>query len=189
MDANFLNTCPLDRSGGLRGVETARGWLLLEHLRVWDEWNRDPSNPFAGKVDTENIGLIGHSRGGEAIAVATYLSQRGGLPGETATEVAAYDGIAIRSLLALAPSDGQYLPDDDPVRLQDVNYLVIQGSHDVDVNTFGGLNQYERIDFTGAEPNVKSALYIGHADHSHFNSRWGRWATAFPNTSWTPERS
>lgn len=172
-DQNFLNTGPLDRSGGLTGAETARGWLLLEHLRVWDEWNRDPSNLFAGKVDTENVGLIGHSRGGEAIAVATYLSQRGGLPGESTTEVAAYDGIAVRSLLALAPSDGQYLPDDEPVRLQDVDYLVLQGSHDADVNSFGGLNQYERIDFTGSDQNVKSALYIGHADHSHFNTRWG----------------
>ncbi|MCC3765428.1 hypothetical protein K3N28_20410 [Glycomyces sp. TRM65418] len=173
VDQNFLNTGPLDRSGGLAGVDVARGWMLLEHLRVWDEWSRDGASPFAGRVDMERIGLIGHSRGGEAIAVAAYLNGRDTLPDDDT--VALDHDYGIRSLLALAPSDGQYLPEDGPIRLEDVNYLVVQGSHDADVVSFGGLDQYERVSFTGEDPYLKAALYVGHANHGQFNSRWGRY--------------
>lgn len=171
VDQNFFNTGPLDRSGGLAGVDVARGWLLLEHLRAWDEWNRDGATPFAGRVDMDRIGLIGHSRGGEAIAVAAHLETLDALPGEAA--VALDHDFGIRSLLALAPSDGQYSPEDGPIRLEDVNYLALQGSHDADVTGFGGLDQYERVSFTGEDPLLKSALYIGRANHGHFNTGWG----------------
>ncbi|GAB3650135.1 alpha/beta hydrolase [Glycomyces tarimensis] len=171
IDQNFFNTGPLDRSGGLTGVNVARGWMLLEHLRVWDEWNRGGETPFTGAVDMENVGLIGHSRGGEAIAVAAHLNGLDSLPGDDAVPLD-YD-FGIRSLLALAPSDGQYLPEGDPIRLEDVNYLVIQGSHDADVTSFAGLNQYERVSFSGDGEFLKAALYVGHANHGHFNSRWG----------------
>ncbi|MCD0445742.1 hypothetical protein LO763_19220 [Glycomyces sp. A-F 0318] len=171
IDQNFFNTGPLDRSGGLAGVEVARGWLLLEHLRVWDEWSRGGDTPFTGRVDMERIGLIGHSRGGEAVAVAAHLNGLDHLPGDEA--VALDHDHGIRSLLALAPSEGQYVPEDGPIRLEDVDYLVLQGSHDADVTSFGGLDQYERVSFSGEEPRLKAALYIGHANHGHFNSRWG----------------
>jgi hypothetical protein len=171
VDQNFFNTGLLDRSGGLSGVEVARGWMLLEHLRVWDEWNRGSGTPFAGRVDMEDIGLIGHSRGGEAVAVAAHLNGLDHLPDDES--VALDHDYGVRSLLALAPSEGQYVPEDGPIRLEDVNYLVLQGSHDADVVSFGGLDQYERVSFSGEEPFMKAALYIGHANHGHFNSRWG----------------
>lgn len=171
VDQNFFNTGPLDRSGGLAGVDVARGWMLLEHLSAWNEWNQGSGTPFAGLVDMDRIGLIGHSRGGEAIAVAAHLAALDELPGD---ETVALDhDFGIRSLLALAPSDGQYSPEDGPIRLEDVNYLALQGSHDADVTSFGGLDQYERVAFTGEEPYLKSALYIGHANHGHFNTGWG----------------
>ncbi|WP_245788983.1 alpha/beta hydrolase [Amycolatopsis marina] len=171
VDQNFLNTSVLDRSGGLSGVDVARGWLLLEHLRAWDSWNQAPEGQFAGKVDMGNIGLIGHSRGGEAIAVASYLEGLDRLPGNES--VSLDHEFDIRSLLALAPADGQYQPDGEPIHLEDVNYLALQGSHDADVTTFGGLNQYERISFSGDEQFLKAALYVARANHGQFNSRWG----------------
>ena len=176
VDQNFFNTGPLDRSGGLTGVNLARGWLLLEHLRVWDEWNRGSGTPFADRVDMERIGLIGHSRGGEAIAVAAHLNALDTDSGEEPPDLDPSlfgHGFGIRSLLALAPAEGQYVPQSGPIRLEDVNYLAIQGSHDADVTGFGGLDQYERVSFTGAEPFVKAALYVGRANHGHFNSGWG----------------
>ncbi|GAA4910417.1 chlorophyllase-like protein [Stackebrandtia albiflava] len=171
VDQNFLNTGPLDRSGGLTGANIARGWLLLEHLRAWREWNEDPDSGFAGKVNLDDVGLVGHSRGGEAIAVAAHLQTLDRLP-EDHSVTLDYD-FGIRSLLAFAPSDGQYRPDDAPITLTDVNYLTVQGSHDADVTGFEGLDQYERISFTGREPAVKSALFVERANHGQFNTRWG----------------
>ncbi|WP_176218198.1 alpha/beta hydrolase [Saccharomonospora piscinae] len=163
VDQNYLNTGVLDRSGGLRGVDAARGSLLLDHLRAWRTWNNQEGNPFTGKVDLGAVGLLGHSRGGEAIATATHQHAADPL-----------DGITIRSLLALAPSDGQHRPGGEPITLRDVNYLVLQGSHDADVAGFAGLNQYERLEYSGEADHIAAAVHIGRANHGQFNSRWGR---------------
>ena len=58
------------------GENGARGWIILEHLKLWREWNQDPSHPLYQRVDMQNIALIGMSRGGEAVAHAhlTYLN-------------------------------------------------------------------------------------------------------------------
>jgi len=62
VDENFIN-------GNLRGENDGRGWLLLEHLRRWRTWNDSSGSPFYHKVDMGNIALMGHSRGGEAVAL------------------------------------------------------------------------------------------------------------------------
>ena len=49
-------------------VKLGRGWLLLEHLKRWRTWNDSSGSPFYRKVDMGNIALMGHSRGGEAVA-------------------------------------------------------------------------------------------------------------------------
>src|SRR5262249_53546245 len=78
VDENFLHSSAIDLLGmpdvGLKEENDARGWLLLEHLKVWRRWNREAGNPFQGKVDMERIALIGHSRGGEAVAVAAAFN-------------------------------------------------------------------------------------------------------------------
>ncbi len=61
VDENFVNGSAV---GGLREENDARGWLLLEHLRQWGEWNDDPEHLFGAKIDMSRLGLIGHSRGG-----------------------------------------------------------------------------------------------------------------------------
>ena len=34
-----------------------RGWMLLEHLKLWHEWNAAAGNPFHGKVDLARVAL------------------------------------------------------------------------------------------------------------------------------------
>ena len=68
IDMNFVN-------GGIRQENDARGWLLLKHLQVWDQINQDPDNVFFNSVDMDNIALIGHSRGGEAVAHAAAFNE------------------------------------------------------------------------------------------------------------------
>ena len=175
VDENFLNGSgvgnllffkPLSEENDLRG------WLLLEHLAFWQDLAANTDSGFYGIVDLDRIALIGHSRGGEAVAVAALFNTLPYYP-DDASVVFDY-GFNIRSLVAIAPVDGQYQPAGEPIQLTDVNYLVLQGSHDMDVVSFDGLNLYERVEFTGNAPYFKSAIYIFGANHGQFNTIWGK---------------
>ena len=78
VDENFLNGSLADflnpRTFRFGKENKVRGWLLLEHLTQWQAWNRDPKHPLFGKIDMNRIALIGHSRGGEAVAIANALN-------------------------------------------------------------------------------------------------------------------
>lgn len=169
IDENFLNTSALDRSGGLTGADATRGRLILEHLRTWRHWAVDPDSPLRGRVDIDRIGLIGHSRGGEAIATATRLN--GQQP--------EHERFQIDALFAIAPTDGLYRPDDEPTSLVDVNYMVLQGAQDSDVIGFGGLNQFTRTSFSGESERFKALVYAEGINHTRFNTRWGTYDVGY----------
>ena len=183
VDENFLNGSPLADLLYFKGLDQendARGWLLLEHLKAWQEWNRDPSSPFYGRVDMQNIALMGHSRGGEAAAIAAAFNDLSHYPDYANFEFDYH--FEIKSVIAIAPIDGQYFPSQKHTPLQDVNYFVLHGSHDMDLSSFDGINQYERVSFSDDSDFVKSALYIVGANHGQFNSTWGRTDMSFPKT-------
>ncbi|MBA4070455.1 MAG: hypothetical protein C0497_01260 [Gemmatimonas sp.] len=164
VDENFLN-------GNLRGENDARGWMLLQHLVAWRRFNADSASPLLGKVDLSRIALMGHSRGGEAVAVAAAFNRLPRYPDDA--RVTFNFGFDIRTLVAIAPVDGQYRPADQGTPLTDINYLVLHGAHDSDVSTFMGQRQFQRIRFTGAGAWRKSAIYIYRANHGQFNTVWG----------------
>ena len=164
VDENFIN-------GNLRGENDGRGWLLLEHLRRWRVWNDSLGSPVYHKVDMGNIALMGHSRGGEAVAVAAAFNRLSHYP-DDATIKFDYN-FDIKSLVAIAPIDGQYQPAGKPTPVENVNYLVFHGSHDGDVSSFSGLRQYQRIKFTDGRPWFKSAVYVYRANHGQWNTVWG----------------
>ena len=181
VDENFLNGSGVGNLLSFKKLSEEndlRGWLLLEHLAFWRDLVTDPASQFFGKVDLDQIVLIGHSRGGEAIAVAALFNNLPNYPDDANVK---FDyGFNIKSLVAIAPVDGQYQPAGEPIRLTDVNYLVLQGSHDMDVVSFDGLNLYERVDFTGEDPFFKAAIYIWGANHGQFNTTWGDNDVGFP---------
>ncbi len=82
---------------------------------------------------------------------------------------------AIRSVIAIAPVDGQYKPAGISTRLQDVNYFALHGSMDGDMRSFHGSRVFERARFTGNEYRFKATLYIQGANHGQFNTVWGRY--------------
>ncbi|OPA76914.1 alpha/beta hydrolase [Paenibacillus selenitireducens] len=175
IDENFLNTSPYDDLLVLNVLEkenSARGWLMLEHLKVWDGWNRTKGNPFYGKADMSRIALIGHSRGGEAVTVAAAYNKLAASP-ENGNIKFDYN-FGIRSVLSIAGTDGQYKPAGQPTVLKDLNYLAIQGAHDMDVTSFDGASQYNRISFTDGSDYLKASVYIYGANHGQFNTVWGR---------------
>jgi hypothetical protein len=175
VDENFLNLSPLAdliAFQSLIGVDDLRGWMLLEHLNVWQDWNEDPESLFYQQVDMDQIALIGHSRGGLAVAVAAAFNQLPYYPDDGSVR---FDyGFSIRSVVAFAPVDGGYLPAEQEIALENINYLVLHGSHDMDVFTFQGDRQYSRVDFNDGGDWFKAAVYIYGANHGQFNTSWGR---------------
>ncbi|MEK0159745.1 hypothetical protein WLQ65_11495 [Pseudoalteromonas piscicida] len=169
VDQTYLN--------GLWGENGARGWVLLEHLKLWRQWSSESKQPFFGKVDMENVALIGMSRGGEAVALATTFNQWQTLP--HSDEVLDL-GFNIRAVVALAPMDGQYLHTDGSNVLKNTNYLVLQGGHDADVYQFLGSQQWQRTSFDDGGDYLKQLVYFYRGNHINFNQsmsgsfHWGK---------------
>lgn len=177
IDENYINGT---WSGDFRGREMPlRGVLLLEHLKLWREWSEARGHTVEGKVDLGRIALAGHSRGGEAVAIAAAFNR---LPHYPDDATLAFDyGFDIRALVAIAQTDARY-----PRRLQldGVSFLALQGSYDSDEASFFGMRQLRRVALGGGDPyRFKSGIYIHRANHGQFNSIWGR-TDAGPPYSW-----
>ncbi len=165
VDENFLN-------GNTRNENDARAWMLLEHLKAWRGFVADSTNPFFRRADLDRVVLIGHSRGGEAVAHAAAFNHIARYPDDASLKFDFRFGI--RGVVAIAPVDGQYRPADrlDP-DVKNVDYLVFHGSHDGDVSTFMGLRQWRRVTFDDGHPHFKAAVFVYRANHGQWNTVWG----------------
>jgi dienelactone hydrolase len=162
VDENFIN--------GLSGENDGRAWLLLKHLQEWKRWNDSIGSPLYHRVDMSKIALMGHSRGGEAAPLAATFNKLKYYPDDAKQKLGF--GFSIKSIVSIAPVDGQYKAAGQFTPLENVNYLVIHGSHDGDVSTFHGLRQFERLRFTDGQPWFKSAFYMYRANHGQWNTVW-----------------
>ena len=171
IDASAFNAVPL--LGGLRGENDARALLLLAHLQLWSAWEASTA-PGMPRVDLDRVALVGHSRGGEAAAIAAALDRIGRLPDDALAPLAERVGgpYGVRAVVAFAPSDGQFRVGDTPTRLVGFDYLVLQGGFDADVSSFVGERQFERT--VPGDGGLKAAVYIHQANHGQFNDAWGR---------------
>jgi dienelactone hydrolase len=169
IDQNFLNG---DWLSPMNGEMPVRAWLLLKHLQQWRTWNETPGNPFYGQVDLDHVGLVGHSRGGEAVVHAAELNMRAHLPVSKVDRPEAF-GFGIRGVVAIGPCDGQYQPAGVGVTLHNASYLLLNGGHDGDTHTPYGLQQYHRVAFDENPDGFKAFVYLYRANHGQFNTVWG----------------
>lgn len=156
---------------GLSGENDGRAVLLLEHMDYILSCSRRKDSPLYQKINEDSLALAGHSRGGEAIAAAYLFNELNYYP-DNGNRTFDYH-FSIQSLIAIAPTCGQYLPSERDVELEDVNYMVLHGANDQDVSTFMGMEQYENVTFSGDRDCIKTSLYVAGANHGQFNSRWG----------------
>lgn len=168
VDENFLNGT---WSGDFRGKEMpARAWLLLKHLEQWSVWSRDANHLLYQKADLDQVILIGHSRGGEAVSIAAAFNELPFFP-DNANAVFNFR-FGIKGVIAIAPTDYRY---NRQMQLQNINYLSLQGSYDADEASFFGLRQYHRVQFTDTiDYRFKAGIYIHGANHGQFNTTWDR---------------
>ena len=162
VDENFIN--------GLSAENDGRAWLLLKHLEAWKTFNETKDGPFFGRVDMDNLAVMGHSRGGEAAATAAAFNRLKYYPDDFKQEFKF--NFNIKAVVAIAPVDGQYKPSSVFTPLENVNYLIIHGSHDGDVSTAVGARQYERLQFTDGQPWFKSMVFMYRANHGQWNTVW-----------------
>lgn len=172
VDENFLN---FSFWGNIPDNDMkVRAWILLKHLQQIQSFNEQAGNPFYRQVDLKNVALIGHSRGGQAVAMAAdrdkWFADDQSLQG--------IDGVDIQAVIGIAPTDNTV--NDKQAQLKDIYYLSIQGASDGDVDTFNGERQYIRTSFSPGSDRFKSTLYIGEANHSRFNTSWGTMDDSLP---------
>jgi hypothetical protein len=151
LSANALNC---------REVPTAyigqRAELVLEHLRRWKSWHEGLDGPlgttFAGAVDLSRVGLVGHSRGGDAVA---------NVPRRLAESPIA--GVDVRSVFAIAPTDVL------STRVGAAHYGTLLPACDGDVITLDGAAIHDRsVD----DPYDRAQVFTIGANHNFFNTEW-----------------
>jgi dienelactone hydrolase len=175
VDENFLNYSVW--SSIPKNDIKIRAWLLLKHLQQLQTFSEQPESHLYENVNFDQIALIGHSRGGQAVAMAAdakrwFLSDtelKSDLKDKT---------FSIKAVIALAPTDSKV--DGMRAQLQNVSYMVLQGARDGDLNEYFGERQYDRTSFTSDDLGFKTYLHIPNANHSQFNTSWGGLDTSLP---------
>ncbi len=147
------STASPDR-GGL-----ARGQLVMAHLDLLAKADAGTapgmSSLLKGKLDLGNVGLMGHSRGGDGVVRAALLNAARPTP------------YGIRGVLPLAPID-RTRP-----ALTDVPMAVLLPYCDGDVSNQEGQHFFEDSRYTSrTDSALKSSLLVMGANHNYFNSVW-----------------
>ena len=127
-----------------------RAMVLLQHIDIL-------KTKFSTHME-DNIGIMGHSRGGEAVAAAPRINY--GLPGH---------GHNINAVISLAPTN-KYV-DEHIVPPYETPYFVLYGASDADENGTEGLPPLRGCGFAlydKAQGAKKAMLFVYGATHDRF---------------------
>jgi hypothetical protein len=137
----------------------ARAQLIQEHLNLWNTFNTVGGAPFGslfvGTIDMQNIGTMGHSRGGEAVVRHFQYNQSLGSP------------FGIKAVFAIGPTDF------NREIINRVPVAVTLPYCDGDVKTLEGVHYFDdsRYNVPG-DPAGKHAFLVMGADHNFYNTIW-----------------
>lgn len=151
VDQNALNAS----GGGVQNI-LDRADLLIDNIAHFQTLDATAASVFHGKIDFARLGLMGHSRGGDAVVETPTLI---GLP-----------GVTIRAVLALAPTNNRYWAGLPTVVPKGYAFQTILPAGDGDVRDNNGAQFYDQ-----AKPGpFKSQLYVHYTNHNFFNRRWAK---------------
>ncbi|QZN99421.1 hypothetical protein [Chenggangzhangella methanolivorans] len=160
-----------------RGLNLMRGRLILRHLALLSDWNSgrgDIAPPKTlgfkplGTMDFSEVGIMGHSRGGEGAraALQQFRDATSPFPGLIGP-------MNIKSIFEIGPVDGQ------TSRVLDangVNSMILLPSCDGDVYNLQGMKVFDRT-FDRAAPFDTTQAFHGTfevkgANHNAYNTEW-----------------
>lgn len=128
----------------------ARAKLINATIAHFQSLNSGADPIFGSRVDFDRLGLLGHSRGGDAVV--------------TVPEIATLSGITIRAVIALAPTDAGA----NSGAPNGYGFMTILPAGDGDVRSNDGAKFYDQ-----ARPApLKCQLYVHHSNHNFFNRQW-----------------
>ena len=165
VDENFIN-------GNLRGESDGRAWLLLKHLEDWKQWNDSSAGPFYAQGRHEQHRASWATRA----AARRSASPRRSIGSATTPTTPTSSSISTSTSSRCSRSRRSTGSTSRPAcstPIENVNYMVIHGSHDGDVSSFNGLRAFQRIKFTDGKPWFKAAWYVYRANHGQWNTVWG----------------
>ena len=139
-----------------------RADLILGAISVMLQLDADAASVLFGRIDFSRVGLMGHSQGGEAVVLVP--------------EVISLPGVSIRSVIALAPTEGGATKKTP----KDYAFMTILPASDGDVWPNDGAIFYDR-----AVPSpFKSQLFVHLTNHQFYNRQWldddSLWSNAAP---------
>jgi dienelactone hydrolase len=138
----------------------ARGEVVMRHLDLLADADKGRGDAtmvklFKNRLDMDDIGLMGHSRGGEGVVKAALMNAGRAKP------------YGIKAVLPLAPTDFAR------ATLPDIPMAVILPYCDGDVSNQQGQHFYD--DSLYADPDdsaFRSSLMVMGTDHNFFNTEW-----------------
>ncbi|MFJ7206577.1 hypothetical protein ACIQWR_23970 [Streptomyces sp. NPDC098789] len=149
-------------ANGIQAHETKRGTvaragLLDEHLRMWQQLSEGKGplqalGQLAGRVDTERVGTLGHSRGG------------GGVLSEVLDSHARVPGVDIRATMAFAPAMNGI--DAAKERISRVPLTVVAGTCDAMWD-----DSKIPLAMAAGNPHARHVELKG-GNHNYFNTVW-----------------
>jgi len=172
VDEDFINYSNV--SGSPNNNYELRAWMLLQHLAHLQQLNETPTSVFYQKIDFNNVGLMGHSRGGQAALMAADYTTFF----EDDDLLKSMEAITIKGVVAIAPTDKK-IQDKNPT-LHNISHLLIHGARDADVSDFRRDRQFYRTTFDKDYDGFNATLYIADANHTQFNTNWGRMDLSLP---------
>jgi hypothetical protein len=144
-----------------------RAETVLAGLDILRRMNGQASSRFHNRLDFRKVGLLGHSRGGDAVVKAALLN----LARPAATR------FGIKAVCSLAPTDQTGTARTaDRLTLEgaDLFYLVVYGTHDGDVSGIGGGRAFSGTGFRHYDRATcaKSMVFLEGIAHNRFNTNW-----------------
>ncbi len=164
------NQCPPIGTDG--GCNLARGRLVLRHLQRLSEWNTSGGTPpslgvdLQGKLDFANVGMMGHSRGGEGMRAAYNQYRDAGSPWPARIP----NPLTVVGIFEIGPVDGQT---SRVLNADGTAWTVLLPMCDGDVSNLQGVKPYDRMLLVADDPaTFKSTYTVWGANHNFYNTEW-----------------